>query len=137
MYCNGVEDKEDLFQDIVLQLWKAYPSYRGDSKISTWIYRLAINNAITRLRKVKRQKNFDALGEEAFAVPAMNDQPDEKLTLLYEAIKLLSDVERALTMLYLDSLSYKEIAEIMGITESNVGFKLNKIKTKLRTLVKN
>ena len=77
------------------------------------------------------------MGDEAFAVPAMNDQPDEKLNILYGAIKQLSDVERALTMLYLDSLSTKEIAEIIGITESNVGFKLNKIKTKLRTLVKN
>jgi RNA polymerase sigma-70 factor (ECF subfamily) len=135
MYCNNKEDKEDLFQDIVLQLWRSYPAFKGDSKVSTWMYRIAINNAITRLRKETKREKFAGLDEEAFRVATENDGIDENIAQMYEAIKKLSEVERALTMLYMDDCSYKEIAEILGLSESNVGFKLNKIKAKLRTLI--
>jgi RNA polymerase sigma factor (sigma-70 family) len=135
MYCNNKEDKEDLFQDIVLQLWRAYPTFKGDSKISTWMYRIAINNAITRLRKETKRKPFIDLGDEALQVAATENAPDERMVLMYEAIKKLSEVERAVTMLYMEDCSYKEMAEILGLSESNVGFKLNKIKSRLRTLV--
>ncbi len=135
MYCNSKEDKEDLFQDIVLQLWRAYPLFKGDAKVSTWMYRIAINNAITRLRKETKREKFEVLNEEAFQVMYQEDYLDEKVIRIYEAIKKLSEVERALSMLYLDNCSYREIAEIMGLSETNVGFKLNKIKAKLRSLV--
>ena len=136
MYCNNKEDKEDLFQDIVLQLWRSYPAFKGDSKVSTWMYRIAINNAITRLRKETKREKFAGLDEEAFRVAARaHDSIDENITQMYEAIKKLSEVERALTMLYMDDCSYREIAEILGLSESNVGFKLNKVKAKLRTLI--
>ena len=136
MYCNNKLDKEDLFQDIVLQLWRSYPAFKGDSKVSTWMYRIAINNAITRLRKETRREKFAGLDEEALRVAAAgNDNVDEDIAQMYEAIKKLSEVERALTMLYMDDCSYKEIAEILGLSESNVGFKLNRIKAKLRTLI--
>ncbi|MDB5090940.1 MAG: polymerase subunit sigma-70 [Mucilaginibacter sp.] len=136
MYCNNKLDKEDLFQDIVLQLWRSYPAFKGDSKVSTWMYRIAINNAITRLRKETRREKFAGLDDEAFRVAAAgNDNVDEDIAQMYEAIKKLTEVERALTMLYMDDCSYKEIAEIMGLSESNVGFKLNRIKAKLRTLI--
>lgn len=136
MYCNNKEDKEDLFQDIVLQLWRSYPAFKGDSKVSTWMYRIAINNAITRLRKAGKREKFAGLDDEAFNVAT--DGPnaiDENISRMFEAIKKLSDVERALTMLYMDDCSYREIAEILGLSESNVGFKLNKVKVKLRTLI--
>ncbi|SHM75097.1 RNA polymerase sigma factor [Mucilaginibacter sp. OK098] len=136
MYCNNKLDKEDLFQDIVLQLWRSYPVFKGDSKVSTWMYRIAINNAITRLRKETRREKFAGLDDEAFHVAAAgNDNVDEDIAQMYEAIKKLTEVERALTMLYMDDCSYKEIAEILGLSESNVGFKLNRIKAKLRTLI--
>ena len=135
MYCNSKEDKEDLFQDIVLQLWRAYPSFKGDAKISTWMYRIAINNAITRLRKETKREKYISLDDEAFQVTTEDDLVNENAAAMYEAIKKLSEVEKALTMLYMDNCSYKEIAEITGLSESNIGFKLNKIKTKLRSLV--
>ncbi len=135
MYCNSKEDKEDLFQDIVLQLWRAYPSFKGDAKVSTWMYRIAINNAITRLRKETKREKHISLDDEAFQVATEDNQINENAAAMYEAIKKLSEVEKALTILYMDNCSYKEIAEITGLSESNVGFKLNKIKTKLRSLV--
>jgi len=135
MYCNSKEDREDLFQDIVLQLWRAYPTFRGDAKVSTWIYRIAINNAITRLRKETKKEKFTDLNNEALNVRDEETVIDEKAARMYEAIKKLTEIERALCMLYLENCSYKEIAEVMGLSETNVGFKLNKLKSKLKSLV--
>ncbi len=136
MYCNNKEDKEDLFQDIVLQLWRAYPTFKGESKVTTWMYRIAINNAITRLRKETKREKFTELDGDAFQVPHTdNGELEERIAAMYEAIKKLTEIERAITMLYMDDCSYKEISEILGLSETNIGFKLNKIKLRLRTLV--
>jgi len=135
MYCNSKEDREDLFQDIVLQLWRAYPTFRGDAKVSTWMYRIAINNAITRLRKETKREKFTDLNNEALNVRAEETVIDEKAAIMYEAIKKLTEVERALSMLYLENCSYKEIADVLGLSETNVGFKLNKLKSKLKSLI--
>lgn len=138
MYCNSREDKEDLFQDIVLQLWRAYGSFNGDSKISTWIYRIALNNAITRLRKETKREKFAAFDDNAFEIAAIdNKEENEQVLRMYKAIKNLPEVERAITMLYMDDYSYREIGEVMGLSESNIGFNLNKIRTKLRIIVNN
>ncbi|WP_246853599.1 RNA polymerase sigma factor [Rufibacter aurantiacus] len=135
LYCNSPEDKEDLFQDIVLQLWRSYPSFKGESKVTTWMYRVALNNAITRLRKETKAERFAELGPEAFQVPAVEGDMGEEMAAMYQAIQRLSQVDRALTLLYLDDCSYREIGEVLGISESNVGVKLNRIKAQLRTLV--
>lgn len=138
MYCNGREDREDLFQDIILQLWRAYGSFNGDSKISTWIYRIALNTAITRLRKETKREKFAGLDDNVFEIAATdNKEENEQVLQMYEAIKKLSEVERAITMLYMDDYSYREIAEVIGLSESNVGFNLNKIRSKLKTMVNN
>ena len=137
MYCKGKEDIEDLFQEILLQAWNSNASFKGESKFSTWLYRIAINTAITRLRKEKRQTKFNEIDSEALQVKSETTfEKDEKIDLIYNAIDHLSEIERAITMLYLDEYSYKEISEIVGISESNVGFKLNKIKTKLKNITK-
>ena len=138
MYCNSREDKEDLFQDIVLQLWRAYGSFNGESKVSTWIYRVALNNAITRLRKETKREKFTGPGDNMFEIAAEDHTEEQEQVLqMYEAIKKLPEVERAITMMYMDDCSYREIAEVMGLSESNVGFKLSKIRTKLKTIVNN
>src|SRR6202012_4795400 len=97
MYCNNREDREDLFQDIILQLWRAYPGFKGDSKITTWMYRIGINNAITRLRKEKKMEKFGELNEEALQVAyADHNTLDEQIAQMHEAIKKLNDVDRAI-----------------------------------------
>jgi RNA polymerase sigma factor (sigma-70 family) len=136
MYCNNREDKEDLFQDILMNLWRAFPSYKQESKITTWMYRVALNIAITRLRKQAKRQPFEPLHDEAFEISSEENYLDEQSALMYQAIKQLSEIERAITMLYLEDCSYKEIAEVTGLSESNIGFKLNQIKSKLKLLVK-
>lgn len=138
MYCSSPEDKEDLFQDIVLQLWRAYGSFNGDARISTWIYRVALNTAITRLRKETKREKYEGLGDHTLEVAATdNKEEHEQVLQMYAAIKKLPAVDRAITILYMDGHSYREIAGVMGLSESNVGFLLNKIRTKLKTIVNN
>jgi RNA polymerase sigma factor (sigma-70 family) len=137
MYCSNQEDKEDLFQDVLMNLWRSFPNYKQEAKISTWMYRIALNIAITRLRKETRGQPLEALGDEALQISSADaNYLDEQSALMYQAIKQLSEIERAITMLYLENCSYKEMAEVTGLSESNIGFKLNQIKAKLKMLVK-
>ncbi|QCW99063.1 sigma-70 family RNA polymerase sigma factor [Aggregatimonas sangjinii] len=139
MYCDNEEHRKDLFQEILIQLWKSYPSFRGDSKFSTWMYRVALNVAIQDLRKTKKKKHLffqtnqfkDASEESKIEVQ------DEKLKLMHKAIASLNKVEKAIVMLHLDGKSNEEISEIVGITQNYVRVKMNRIKTKLSKTVKN
>lgn len=136
MYCDTADDRRDLFQEVVLQLWRGYPSFKEQSKITTWMYRVALNTAITGLRKRKRRPNhLDLETAEYVPMPQGNVDSPEEVLFLYKAITQLSEVERAITMLYLEEHSYDEIAEIIGITANNVGVKINRIKVKLRKLL--
>lgn len=136
MYCNDIADREDLFQDIVLQLWRAYPSFKGESAVTTWIYRIALNTAISRLRKAGRTQPVSEFGPEAFNVAVTaNDELTEQVQAMYQAIRQLSPVDKALTMLYLDSRSYREMAEVLGLSVSNIGYKINLVKQKLRIIL--
>lgn len=136
LYCNNSEDRRDLFQDVVYQLWKSYPNFRQESKFTTWMYRVALNTAITRFKKFKRGIKSEELDDRITQV-ADNDGDilDEKLKMLYEAINQLSKIDRAIIMLHLEENSYQEIAQIMGITETNVGVKINRIKKKLKEIM--
>ncbi|MGB0840410.1 MAG: RNA polymerase sigma factor [Chitinophagales bacterium] len=138
MYCDSPEDREDLFQEIVLQVWKSYPSFKGNSKISTWIYRVGLNTAISSFRKKKRQLTQQSMSIEELQIPdrPFNYEFEERLKYMHEAIRQLNNVEKAIVMLYLEEHSYQDIAEIMGITESNVGVKLHRIKSKLKKMVR-
>lgn len=132
LYMDKHADREDLFQEITLQAWKAYANFRGDAKFSTWLYRIALNTAITFFRKEKRAPSIystDVLpeqNEEAY------DPIEEKVKAMYAAIGNLSKIDKAIVMLYLEDYSYIEIGDMMGITANNVAVKMNRIKIKLK-----
>lgn len=134
LYRDNLEDREDLFQEIVFQLWKSYPNYKGEAKISTWMYRIALNTAIASFRKKTTTINYlDQLPD--FAEEQQSDEPGLRQERLFAVLKLLDDSEKALIALYFEELSYQEIAEITGINENYVGVKINRIKVKIKTLL--
>ena len=120
-------------QEIAYQLWKAFPSFRGDSKASTWVYRVALNTAIGRIRKRRPLISYRALVPEHSEPPEEDDSPMQRL---FAAIRQLPKTDRALIALFFEDLSHDEIGRVLGITENNVGVRLHRIKNKLKTLLK-
>ena len=137
LYTNNQDAHNDLFQEITIQLWKAYPKFRGDSKFSTWMYRVGLNTAITLYRKSKRSiktADFDTL---QFKIKAeeYDDTEEQQLKLIYKAVHQLNDIEKALVFLYLEDKDYREISETLGITEVNARVKMNRVKKKLKQII--
>jgi RNA polymerase sigma-70 factor, ECF subfamily len=130
--------KEDYYQEMLIRLWKSYPSFNNQSTFSTWLYRVALNSAIDIVRKQVLQPIHTKLSKIEYNVAdyEYSNESDEK-TKLYEAINHLSDVEKAIIILFLEDYSYKEIAEIIGISESNTGVKINRIKNQLIKILGN
>ena len=124
--------KEDYYQEILIRLWKSYPSFKNQSAFSTWLYRVALNTAIDIIRKQSLLPKHTELSitEYNLAEYKNNSESDNK-DKLYLAINLLSDIEKAIIILYLEDFNYKEIAEIIGISENYTGVKINRIKTQL------
>ncbi|WP_026755828.1 RNA polymerase sigma factor [Sediminibacter sp. Hel_I_10] len=137
LYTNNQHAHNDLFQEITIQLWKAYPKFRGDAKFSTWMYRVGLNTAITLYRKSKRRVNTQEFESVAFKIKAepYDDTADQQLKLLYQAVHQLNDIEKALVFLYLEDKNYSEISETLGISEVNARVKMNRVKKKLRTIL--
>ena len=137
LYTNNQDAHNDLFQEITIQLWRAYPKFRGEAKFSTWMYRVALNTAITLYRKSKRTIQTQDFDSVLFKIEATeyDDTEEEQLRQMYKAIRRLSDIEKALVFLYLEDKSYKEISETMGITEVNARVKMNRVKTKLQKIL--
>ena len=137
LYTNNRDAHNDLFQEITIQLWKAYPKFRGDSKFSTWMYRVALNTAITLYRKSKRNIRTQDYESVIFKIKAdeYDATEEEQLKLMYKAVKELGDIDKALVFLYLEDKNYREISETLGISEVNARVKMNRIKTKLRTIL--
>ncbi|WP_276501409.1 RNA polymerase sigma factor [Terrimonas pollutisoli] len=138
LYCRDPESCKDLFQEVVLQLWKSYAGFRHESANSTWIYKVALNTAISNLRKENRSLHKKPLDLEELEIPDLSIATDENESrmLLHQAIDRLSEIEKAIILLYLDEKSYDEISEIIGISTSNVGVRLNRIKNKLNKTIK-
>lgn len=138
LYCRDPESCRDLFQEVVLQLWKSYPGFRKEAADSTWIYRVALNTAISNFRKEKRSPGSQPIDLAELEIPDLSTTTDEhdNRNLLHLAIDRLSEIEKAIIMLYLDEKSYDEISEIIGISNSNVGVRLNRIKIKLNKTIK-
>lgn len=132
MYTDNKDDHQDLFQEILLQLWQAYPRFKGDSKLTTWMYRVALYTAISGFKK-KQRIISEGMDSKAYEYYEANDP--YRYENLQMAISTLSKADKALVMLYLDEKPYKEIAEILGLTETNVGVKLNRIKKKLKEIL--
>lgn len=135
MYASDTVSLNDLYQEAVLNLWRAYPGFRGDSLLATWIYRISLNTCISFLRKSKHQV-------EAITLPVnlevFDDDDDgeksNRLRELYQLIQTLNPLERALILLWLEERSYDEIAQILGISKNNVGVRLSRIKDKLKKM---
>ena len=124
--------KEDYYQEILIRLWKSYPSFKNQSAFSTWLYRVALNTAIDIIRKQSLLPVHTELSNTEFNIAEYkNTIESEKKDKLYVAINMLSDIEKAIIILYLEDLNYNEIAEIIGITENYAGVKINRIKTQL------
>ena len=138
MYAYTDADRQDLFQEIVIQLWKAYGHFKGNSRFSTWLYRVAINTAITGLRK---KKDFIDSYEPANLPINRGDDTsaqaeEERMQQLYTAIAALNQVEKAIVMLYMEDRSYEEMEEILGMSQGQLRVKMSRIKDKLRQLTK-
>ncbi|TDQ31390.1 RNA polymerase sigma factor [Zeaxanthinibacter enoshimensis] len=133
VYTNSVSEQQDLYQDIVYQLWKAYDSFRGESKVSTWMYRVALNTAFSRLRKENRRPRPVALDHVNIWPAETYDKEFElRLRAMYEQIHQLNDLDKGLILLLLEGKKYEEIAEITGLSRSNVGTRISRIKERLR-----
>ena len=124
-----------MFQEIVLQLWKSFPTFRGESKLSTWMYRIALNTTISGFRK-KRITTTELSSISYQLQDIVTPRQEEEMKALYAAIEKLTDVEKSIVLLYLEDKPYDEIADITGITANYVAVKMNRIKEKLRKLIK-
>jgi RNA polymerase sigma-70 factor (ECF subfamily) len=139
LYGNTDDDRQDLFQDIIIQLWKAYPKFRGDAKFGTWLYRIGLNVAITQYRKHKNRIYATDIESLNLELPEeiYSTQEEEKFQAMHHAIEQLNDIEKAIVMLYLEDKSYDDMEEILGISNGNLRVKMNRIKEKLRQITKN
>ena len=137
LYTNDSDAHKDLFQEVTIQLWKAYPKFRGDSKFSTWAYRVALNTAITLYRKSTRTIKTSDYEKHSFYISQedYNTDEEEQLKLMYKAVYTLNDIEKALVFMYLEEANYTEIAETLGISEVNARVKMNRIKGKLKKIL--
>jgi RNA polymerase sigma-70 factor (ECF subfamily) len=134
LYCRNEADKQDLVQEILVQLWRSFDKYDNSYKYSTWIYRIALNVAISFYRKVSAKKNQTVPLEETqivlYAPPTT--ESNGQLLLLEKFINELKELDKALMLLYLEEKSHKQISDILGISASNVSTKINRIKEKLK-----
>jgi len=135
IYARGSEDRSDLAQEIAVQLWRSFASFdAARAKFSTWMYRVALNMAISHARQAERDKRLEPLDAAHLELPGDADvsQPDERLAALYAFIGQLDPLNRALILLYLEDRSHAEIAQVLGISETNVATKIGRIKQRLR-----
>ena len=127
-YASDAMERDDLFQEITIQVWHSIPNFRQQSAVTTWLYRISLNTAIKWVRKERKHQQPETLEGAEHLLQESNMQVDERLAWLYEEIYKLDEVDRSVTLLMLDNFSYKEMADILGISESNVGVKINRIK---------
>lgn len=136
LYTNTTEDQNDLFQEIVIQIWKGFEKFKNNSKISTWVYRVAINTAITGLRKRKKFINMVPIEGEIINYPEIQStRSDDKLDFIYQCIEELNELDKGIMLLYLENRSYSEIAETIGLSETNIGSRLSRIRQQIKSKI--
>ncbi|THV56918.1 RNA polymerase sigma factor [Chryseobacterium candidae] len=137
MYMTEKDDRDDLFQEITYQLWKAFPGFRGESEFSTWLYRIALNTAIIFLKSEKRRSFIahEDLSNQIIIQEDYDDRKEERLAEMYQAIHQLNSIDKAFIFYYLEDFSGKQIAEQMGISEGNARVKMNRAKNKLKEIL--
>lgn len=134
-YYTRSEDRKDVFQDIVLQLWKSFETFRGESEISTWIYRVSLNTILAKVRKDKREITAESIScSELTLSNAMADDDTELLTIVLQSLK---ELDKAIVILYLEGYKNKEISQILKLTPTNVSTRLNRVRTELKAKFKN
>ena len=131
LYVDNKEDQKDLYQDIVYQLWKSFKTFRGDAKQSTWIYRIALNTALLYLKNKKRKGYKTSLDELALINENYDTVLEERLKILYAHIRELGEIDKGIVFLFLEGKKYEEISEITGMSTSNIGTRMARIKEKL------
>jgi RNA polymerase sigma factor (sigma-70 family) len=135
LYTNNGNDFSDLYQDIIFQLWKSYSTFRGDSKISSWIYRVSFNTALQFLKKDENRSKIEFISQNHYQIPDfVNEIDKDNLDLLKRLIQKLSDIEKAIITLYLDDYSHDDISNMIGISKTNVATIISRIKEKLRSM---
>ena len=133
-YALSNMDREDLFQEISIQVWRSIPNFRRESAVSTWIYRISLNVALTWVRGEKKHRSAEDLREPLLI--ETDDNADQRIEWLYQQLAGLDKIDRSLAIMLLDGLSYNEMSEILGITPSNVGVKIHRIKKELASRAK-
>ncbi|MET3529548.1 RNA polymerase sigma-70 factor (ECF subfamily) [Chryseobacterium flavum] len=138
IYADSIEDREDLQQEILIQLWKSYQNFKGNSEFSTWMYRVAINTAITYLKKEKQRTNTYTDAPHHFEVQQEDYNPakDKQLEVFYYAVQELNAVEKAIIFYFMEGMSHKEIGSNLGLSEGNARVKLNRTKEKIQQIIK-
>jgi len=137
MYTSNKQDQKDLYQDIVYQLWRSYDSFRNEAKRSTWMYRVAMNTAITHWKRTSRTQQTLSIEKVVVDEIDSDDQDvEDRIKLLYRHIHQLDILEKGLMLLLLEGKKYEEIAEITGLSPTNVGTKISRIKRKLQSRIK-
>ncbi len=132
-YVSPTAPVEDLYQEVIANLWHSWPRFRGESALSTWIYRVALNTCITYMRKGKKKRAHETQVDNVPEPAADHDGGEDNVATLYKLINTLNDMDKAVILLYLEDKSYQEIAEITGLSPGNVGVRLNRIKNKLKS----
>ena len=131
LYTDNKEDQKDLYQDIVYQLWKSFNSFKGNAKRSTWVYRIALNTALLYLKNKKKKGHKTSLEDIVLIQENYDPVLEERLKILYAHIRELGEVDKGIVFLFLEGKKYKEISDITGMSSSNIGTRMVRIKEKL------
>ena len=133
-YARDEESLKDLVQEVTLQLWRSHQSFKGKSQLSTWVYRVTLNVCLSHSKKIKKRLDTVPLEGQGHSSNEY-DPTEEQIEKLYQGIRQLNESDRAIVLLYLEDKSYKEMSEILGISVTNVGVKVNRLKEKLKKII--